>query len=273
MVAAEEVGTPSAVEALGKVSAIIRGSDAEDLTEFFKNGGLAIFSGSPTAAIMAKLSMFGHTARPCLDCGGDLASWREGTGFQASKADPRKVSQKQRDLLALLDVFVPDDGLLPPAGDKLCPTCKGRGWALPKFRTHSHGPLTARPTGSSKHGKPGSSIDVNETSMALMGRVSSRLARVREAQGSTPAAEALEAWYSPSPDARTLGSLWCFTAVGKTMLRKNPRRLPPTQLWQNLRNEQAQKPTDGRAAQFKAADEQSGELYRAACILWNEVGR
>lgn len=271
MVAAQEIGTPSALDALAKVSVVIRASDAEELRRYFRQGGLGVFNGSPTASLMARLSMFAHTARPCLACGGDEKRWSGGSGFVSSTSKPREVSPQSRALLAALDIFVPDDGLLPPAEDTVCRPCEGRGWALPKFKTHSRGMITARPTGSSKKGGGGSAVDVNETDMALMGRVSGRLDKVRQVQGDMPATATLEAWYGA--DGGTLGSIWHLTPSGKSMQRKNPNRLPPQQLWQNLRNEQAEKPTDGRAAQFKAADEQAEQLYRATCMLWNEVTR
>lgn len=271
MAAAQEIGNPSALDALAKVSAVIRASDAEELRRYFRQGGLSVFNGSPTASLMARMSMFAHTARPCVACGGDESRWTGGSGFVASKTNPREVSAKQREILALLAIYVPEDGLLPPADDTVCRVCEGRGWALPRFKTHGRAPITARPTGSSKRGGGGSAVDVNETDMALMGRVSGRLDKVRHAQGGLPAAATLERFYGP--DGGTIQSLWEFTPSGKNMLKKNPHKLPPTQLWQNLRNEQAEKPTDGRAAQFKAADEQAEALYRATCTLWNEVTR
>lgn len=271
MSAAQEIGTPSALDALAKVSAVIRSSDAEELRKYFRQGGLSVFNGSPTAALMARLSMFGQTARPCEACGGDVARWIGGSGFVPSRPKPRETTEKQRALLAALDIFVPDDGLLPPAGDTVCRPCEGRGWALPRYRTHGRAPVTARPTGSSKTGGGGSAVDVKETDMALMGRVSGRLDKVRIAQGEVPAAAALERYYGP--DGGTLASIWELTSSGKTMLRKNPAKLPPTQLWQNLRNEQAAKPTDGRRQQFEAADHQAESLYRASCTIWNEVTR
>lgn len=271
MAAAQEIGTPSALDALAKVSAVIRASDAEELRRYFRQGGLAVFNGSPTAALMARLSMFGHTARPCLACGGDEMRWIGGSGFVASRPKPRETTEKQRALLAALDIFVGADGLLPPAEDTVCRACEGRGWALPRFKTHGRGAITARPTGSSKKGGGGAAVDVNETDMALMGRVSGRLDKVRHAQGDLPCAAALERFYGP--DGGTMQALWELTPSGRNMLKKNPQRLPPAQLWQNLRNEQAEKPTDGRASQFRAADEQSEALYRQTCMLWNEVTR
>ncbi|HTJ17807.1 MAG TPA: hypothetical protein VL494_13600 [Steroidobacteraceae bacterium] len=270
MSAAPEIGFPSAVSALAKTSSVIKASDAEELRRYFRQGGLSVFNGSPTAALMARLSMFGRTAHPCPDCGGDVKRWIGGSGFVASSPKPREMSERQRALLAALEIFVPD-GLLPPADDTVCRTCEGRGWSLPRHRTHSRAPITARPTGSSKRGHAGSAVDVNESDMALMGRVSGRLDRLRLAQGDLPASATLEAFFGP--DGGTLGALWHLVASGKSMLRKNPNKLPPQQLWQNLRAEQSEKPTDGRAAQFKAADEQATALFQASCLLWNQVVR
>jgi len=255
----------SGLAPLPRFSAIIPASDAEDLRWYFRSGGLAVFAQSPTAALLARLEMFGKTARPCERCGGDVERWNGGTGFEASKV-PTAPSDKQRAYLALLELDVPD--LMPLMGDRVCRDCDGRGWALPRFKTHSTAQLTARPSGSSVSDCGGFEIDV--TDLARLGRVSGRLANVRALQDRAPIAPALDAYFSP--DGGNLGALWHLVPSGKTMLRTNPQRLPPQQFFSNLRAAQSEKPSEKRAAQFRAAEEQATELFTACGRLWNQAG-
>lgn len=256
----------SELVSLAVVSAVINATDAADLRWYFRSGGLAVFAQSPTASLMARLEMFGRLARPCERCGGDPVKWTSGTGFEASK--PRSApTERQRAYLALLELEIPD--LLPAAGDRLCRDCGGRGWTLPRYRTHAAAALTARPTGSSKR-TAGGGVEVDATDLARLGRVSGRLSSVRERQGPVPATSALEAYYSP--DGGSLGALWHLVPAGKTMLRTNHQRLPPTQFFQNLRAEQSERPSAKRRAQFEAAESQARDLFTATGRLWNECG-
>jgi hypothetical protein len=268
MSAAQEIGTPEPEQDLGlaKYSTVIAAKHAELLRWYFRNGGLEMFAHSPTAALLERARMFSYTATPCLTCGGDEARWQGGSGFVHTTAK-RRTTDEQRAMLALLDLKLDDDGLLPPAGDLVCRECEGRGWRLPKRYTHSREPITARPTGSSKRGYGAACATVSDADMDDLGKVTTWLARTAGLWA--PARAALETYYAP--DGGNLNALWALVPAGKTMLRTNPQRLPPTQLFQNLRNQQAEKPTDKRRAQFAAADEQAAELLAAVGTVWNQA--
>lgn len=250
---------------LPRFSAVIPASDSEDLRWYFRTGGLAVFAQSPTAALLARLEMYGKLARPCERCGGDPDRWTGGSGFEASKA-PSAPTEKQREFLALLELEVPE---LIAMGDRVCRGCDGRGWALPRFRTHSTAPLTARPSMSTKWREAGG-VEIDATDLARLGRVSGKLSGIRARQGEAPFAGALEAYFSP--DGGSIGALWHLVPSGKTMLRTNPQRLPPQQFFANLRAAQAEKPNDKRRSQFEAAEQQASELFAGCGRLWNEIG-
>lgn len=262
------ISEPVRPHLLEKYSAIIRAADSELLRWYYRSGGLEMFSGSPLANILERANMFRYTAAPCLTCGGDEGAWFGGCGFVNTKGK-RPLDDAQRERLAKAEAALDADGLLPAAGDMVCRECDGRGWRLPKKFTHSREPITARPTGSSKNGGCGSAADVNETDMEKLGKVTTYLARVRGIQGNIPVVQALDAFFSP--DGGNLNALWALVPAGKTMLRSNPQKLPPTQLFQNLRVQQAEKPTDKRRAQFAAADEQSEALLGAMGMIWNQA--
>jgi hypothetical protein len=259
-------------ELLPKVSAIISARDSEDLRWYFKTGGLNMFSGSPLGAMLHKMELFHTAARPCTKCGGDLQRWNGGTGFMPEETDSESpkglATDKQAEIAALLDIQLAREGLAA-LGCKLCTSCGGRGWALPKRKTQLTKPLTARPTGGSKQGGQGNGVDVSDQNMARLGRVSRRMDMVRAAQGNYPAAAAIEAYYSPDA-GDDVGCLWHLVPAGKTMLRGNSSKLHHTQFFQNLRAEDRQNPDNNRQLQFAAAQEQSTELFRVSCQMWNE---
>lgn len=254
---------------LEKVSAVMGAQDADDLRWYFANGGLNQFAGSPLGAMLEKMELFSAAARPCVDCGGDLSSWTGGYGFLPDATPIDGLTDAQRDQLQLLNITLKSEGLAP-VGDCTCKRCKGTGWVIPKHRTHAHGPLTARPTGSSKKGGNGGGIDVSEVNMATLGRVTRKLTMVRGAEGNIPAGAALEAFYSPD-SSDDPGCLWHLVPVGKTMLRGNSQKLHPNQFFQNLRLEQEANPSANRKMQFEEAQTQATELYRASCQIWNGV--
>lgn len=267
-IAAIELDSLAAPIELERVSAVLSARDAEDLRWYFRSGGLAIFAQSPTAALIARLQMFGQTARPCLRCGGDTVKWNGGTGFVDSRTGraplTAEATRQSLDMVALLDIELP-----VALGDKLCPSCDGRGWAVPRWKTHSRAPITARPNGGSMPGKSTTGVDVDVTDLARLGHVTSWLDRIRARQGELPAAAVLEAYYSP--DGGSLGSLWAFTPAGKKMLKTNPRDLYPREFFANEREAQSTNPNDKRRLLFKAAEEQAEETFTAACRVANEA--
>jgi hypothetical protein len=237
----------------------ISSTDADDLRWYFRDGLKRLEQPSNMQAQLDRLSLYFHCAKPCTDCGGDVQKSIAGCGWIPTKSKGRPPTDWERSMLGMLDC-------LPPAADKLCPKCEGKGWVEGKRSRASRGPQTARPTGSSKHGNPGREVGGSE-SLARLGRVSRRLAMVRER--SYVAAGAIAAYYSP--DGGDFGALWHLTPAGRKMLKANPHGLPHQQLFANLREAQTKTPTDGRRAQFDAANEQARELYQHAVEVWGQV--
>lgn len=247
---------------LPKVSAVIAASDAEDLSWYFKSGGLGVFMPSSTGTLIDRLKLMAP-GRPCLNCGGDAPSGRGGCGFVVTKTRGKAPSADQRLILAMLDLDIPDE--MPPGADQVCKECDGRGWVMGRLSSAKK-PLTARPTGSSKKGG-GGGVNVASENLERLGRVSGRLSSLRAAQGRVPADLALEAFYAPG--GGSTGALWELVAAGKTMLRRNTQKLPPIQFFANERADQADKPNHNREQQFRTAERQAVELHHAACTLWN----
>ncbi len=245
------------------VAVIIRNEDRKDLQWYYRTGGLELFAHSPTQALLERANLYNRTAKPCGRCGGDEARWISGTGFVNSKK-AQEVSDHQDQLLSLLGIDLP-----AAAGDRLCPDCDGRGWALPKRQTRSTEAITARPTGSSKKGIGAASANVGDANMARLGHVSKALAQVRDREGGIPAELALSSYFSP--DGGSLLALWWLVPSGKTMLRVNPHRLPAKQLFANLIDQQNETPIEKRYRQFEAADKQANDLLEFALQLWNNA--
>ncbi len=244
-------------------SAIMRPSDAADLRWYCRSGGFGVFAPSSTGALMAQLDMFARVAIPCTACGGDPATNKPGCGFITRKVVGRPPTEYERAMLALLDLHPGET--LPPDPDTECTKCGTYGWLFGKKRPPSGGAITARPTGSSKHNSAG--VSVSDGNITRLGLVSRRLAAV---QAVAPAARwALEAYHAP--DGGDPGALWHLVPAGKTMLKTNPHKLPPAQLFANVRAEQAERPSEKRAKLIAAATEQATELYAASCRTWNSV--
>lgn len=260
--------------------------DQELLRWYYRTGGLGHDTASATARAIALLEQRRRVAVACRRCGGDPATDRPGTGFvdSATGRAPERPSEGQTDLLALLEIE------LPQLGDAVCPSCGGRGWRvgarsvgrarqiaalvppLSPFRlrrTGAPGTPTAWPTSASHEGQA-AAVERSVVSLARLGEVSRRLRAVREGGELGRLCElALEAYFSP--DGGSIAALWHLTPAGRTMLRHNPHKLSPAQLFANLRNEQRDKRNPSRQAQFDAADEQSRALLARACSAWNET--
>lgn len=247
---------------LPKVSAVIAASDAEDLSWYFRSGGLGIFMPSSTGTLIDRLKLMAP-GRPCDNCGGDAETGRSGCGFVVTKLRGKPPSADQRLVMAMLEIDIPDE--MPPGADQVCKECDGRGWVMGRFSSAKK-PLTARPTGSSKRGG-GGGVNVSGENLEKLGRVSGRLSAVRSRQGAVPADLALEAFYAPG--GGSTAALWELVPAGKTMLRRNSQKLPPTQFFANERADQADKPNANRDQQFRTAERQSTELHVAACLIWN----
>lgn len=256
------------------VSAVLPAEVSGAIDWYFRIGGIGAFSSSRTGALLARAELFSIIARPCERCGGDQVKWTGGSGFESSKKQKNPVlfkslTGRQKEQLALIEGAMPD---LPAAvGDRLCGGCYGRGWALSQKVSHSRGELTARPMGSSVKAGGGQSVMAEDASLAKLGSVSKLLDRAQEIR---PGAYGdLEAFHSPGSYKGTWTALWHRTPAGKTMLHANGATLHHLLFFANERSDQESKPNDKRAAQFKAADEQSSERYRDACRACNEAMR
>jgi ribosomal protein L40E len=251
----------------------IQPDDAADLRAFFGAGGATgAFLGSSFGAQLDRVERYAFRAKPCRRCGGDPTLWTGGSGFVASTRKARIANQQQVEYLALIGIEVAKSGLLPPPGDTECRKCHGRGWVVPTrpSRSANKAALTARPTGSSKHGV-GPSSSVSGTDIALIGRIGRF---VDELGGlSRRSVEELASWFGTPRDegGMSIRALWHLTPAGKTMLRRNNLDLPPALFFENERSAQAEKPDANRKQSFQAADAQAQEQWRATCRLWNHV--
>lgn len=278
--------------------------DENDLRTFWRNGGSSATTRSTTAACLAIIAQRSRVAIPCERCGGSVARGRAGTGFcDSSKPWPRPKNQKpltenEKALLGLLDLAQVDaeqelieQGLEPPLGDMLCPTCDGRGWIVgggkpPKKPKALFPPPPASPFRVSRPAQDGlpnvwptnaqeppSGYEMTaqlHTDLQLLGRMSHRTRVVLEGDRGALAVEALGAFFAP--DGGTIAALWHLTAAGKKMLRTNPLNLHHRELFANLREQQALKPDANRGELFVTADKQALALFQWACEQWNAAG-
>lgn len=264
---------------LERVSGVLSATDAADIRWYFQSGGLDQFSVSSMAGMLARAELFAFTARPCERCGGSIAKWIAGSGFECSKTIGRAPTDYEAALLKILEIDL--DGLLPPAGDKVCRDCDGRGWTLAQRYRHSNAPLTARPTGSSIKSGIGGSIDLDGADLVRLGAVTSRIAAARAIH--SQAQDVLRAFYAPNAVLQfdssgkekavridgTLLALWHMVPAGKTLLRQNGLKLPPAAFFANERSRQTDAPTAKRDSQFKSCDAQAAELLSDVCRAWN----
>lgn len=237
---------------VGCCSSILHPDHAKELRGYMRGGGGARGEASTFGAQMDRVALYAHHAVPCDEC--------EGRGFVASKPDRRPVSETQRMMLEWLDINCPD---LPPMLDRICPECDGCGYYV-RFRSASHGPLTARMTGSSVRSKLGGSYCPDAADLI----VGSRLTGVGNLHMASR--HALEHYYAPN--GNNWVALWHLTPSGKTMLKgQKDARLRHREAFANLIDEQSRKPTANRKFQFNAADEQARELLTLARRIWNYV--
>lgn len=259
----------------------ISGAHQEDLRRFFREGFLRFGQSSNFGAQIERLSMYGVHARPCRKCGGDPERNIPGTGFVTDGKEFKEYLKAARLFDASVDLQTwldrhnstrferDDDGNLRAVrlvnGEITCGDCSGTGWKS-GARRRSRGPITARPTSVTQHYARPPDV-VSEVNIAWIGLMSRRIEAVRAL--SPIAAETLREYFDPAGGSPAV--LWHLTPAGRTMLRGNGRKLPQKQFFENLRDEQKMKPTDKRARQFKAADEQARELLDEMHRVWGIV--
>lgn len=260
--------------------------DDTDLRWFYANGGASATTRSTTAASLAVIESRLRYAVPCERCGGDEKALRAGTGFIFSKAAEKARQTRGEELLGLL---------LDPAqvplefGDQLCPECSGRGWLIgaKKFkRAKARRPIQRvspfRVTRPALEGLPNawpltshevpSGYEMSDrlhSDLKRLGRLSHHLKLMLEQETGAVLVGALAAYFAP--DGGTIAALWHLVPAGQKLLRTNPMKLHHSQLFANLRQEQALNPKPNRQALFDAADKQSEKLFMAACEEWNAL--
>lgn len=239
----------------------VRTTEPEDVRElkwYFAQGGLSVFGSSTFGVQLDRAALFAFGGYDCKRC--------RGSGFVSSTKQKRQANERQAELLRM--VGIDPKKLLAPAADRVCAKCDGMGWVARTRKRHDSGPLTARMTGSSKHGGAGG-VDVGDVNLARMGAVQARLTRLFEA--SPTLHTALEAYYSP--DGGSLLALYAMTAAGRKLLRKNPLGLPARQLIANEVADQKDKPNPNRRALLAAAEQDAQDLHRSAVEGWNLTRR
>lgn len=246
---------PGTLIALARVSRVMSPEDADDLKWYFRRGALRQLQQSNWGAALERMSRFAYGADPCTACGGDKKTQRAGSGFEARK----RPGSEQDAMLKLLDIEVPD------LTGKVCSKCKGFGIIARKKRRRSRGPLTARPTGSSKRGGD-TSVSIDTSDLARLGRL---IKRVEAARGVWPGAiDILEAKLGPGGDG-THWPVYPLTPAGKTLLKRASKTIAPMQALSNEHSDANAKNDRNRKALFTEAEKQAKELFQEACKAWN----
>lgn len=288
----QTINAATSPKMLERAPASIIGSDFDDLCWFFRTGGTDVFAASTSGAQWERASMFTRSWRACERCGGDTALGKPGLGFVPSKTVGRVPTSHEAELLRLLDLYV---DVLPPAADKVCPNCGGRGFLIDQSGPRGEGAVTARPTGSSVKSNLGGSVMLDDTSVARLGRVSALLGEVRDMSPSAVAV--IAAFYGPEwthvSDAEDVEAqarlparqrriangrrrdgicgmfgVWPLTPAGKTLSRRSPK-LHPLAALANQSAAERERPERKRGDLLRAAEEQATVLYVEACRIWN----
>lgn len=263
-----KLGEGPAAGAVADELSRIPSSEARDLLLFFGMGGISgAFEASPLAAMLHHQEMYAFHARPCLRCGGDKKKLLGGIGFVCSNKAARQQSEQQKVILEALGIVLP-----PGTADRVCPKCAGRGWIVPNrvSRGNKDKAVTARPTGSTKHGVA-PSVTVDGADLATLGIYGKRLGEVRKAD--LACAQAIEGWFgTPRNDGgQSVRALWALTDAGRALLKQNTLGVPPVDFFENERADQAAHPNAQRRITFAAADSQAEKLWRRSCQLWNST--
>lgn len=171
-----------------------------------------------------------------------------------------------------------------PAGDRTCLPCRGTGWR-PRERPEAPPStwkgewtdpesdlgcgLDAQPVGGSIRSS-GHGVDPGEAATERMGRVASRLARVRARD--PVLADALARHLAP--DAGGALALWEVVPSGRALLRAHLSELLPSPgaVWAALAERLRTAPTPGLARSLDATRQEALDLARRALAAWAEAG-
>lgn len=221
-------------------------------------------------------------SKPCRKCGGSAKTWRPGTGFSPAAGGSYRTAlmrmqhREWKRLRAELERsgktmpvgLRPSDlfSELPALLCKTCANCRGVGWVERKFRRRHQ--VTARPTGSSKHGST-SSVQLNDVAIARFGKVSRR---ERLVCGVSPlAAAVLKAYYWPGRE-ESITNIWPLTETGQRLLADNLLKADPLEYFHNEREVQRTKPSFQRGADLAACAREAPARFAHACEVWNSFG-
>jgi hypothetical protein len=257
---------PPDIPDLSRASAFMPAEDARRLRGYFRGGSGSMLQASNWGAQLDRLYLNSGGSLPCEACGGSIADGRVGCGFQPI-ARPKKKKTKADELLAI----VMDDPALanleaemPRMSGHYCPHCGGRGVTPLRSQTRPTGPITARPTGSSKHGSvPSTSLGDD---LVAVGWVLRGMTAIK---GVWPGAiDVLEAHLGPDADG-TLFPIYPLTPAAKKLLRKNPHGLTPLKLLANEYTAAIEHQDATKKAIFATAETQARELRERATRAWN----
>ena len=145
---------------LDTVSSTLAVEDARDLRWFFRGDSTAGPQQSTFSAQLERAAMFSFGSKPCRRCGGRNKPEKPGTGFVPKDGTPywralrayRKRMVRELGIAGQYKASVLREMFseLPALACRECPACNGRGWIARTGRAKSRGPITARPTGSSR---------------------------------------------------------------------------------------------------------------------------
>lgn len=276
------------------VPSTLEADDVKELRWYSRQTSLFAPTHSSFYSQLQRAALLSFGSRNCTRCGGSADPDRPGRGFLPLKPRIKYEEQLRRFRVAecrrlgfswrrsakevaklralgleawtwsMIEEFYPE---LPSLECKECPSCKGRGVIPRQVRARNSRAITARPTGSSKHGGNGPSQDTDEASLHRRGRIDRRLARTRTR--CPRVAFLLDAYYAPG--AESLTSIWRFTKIGQLLLEQNHLGLTDREFFKNSRDAQKRNPDKHRAWQFDRADSEAQELLDLACRTWNEV--
>jgi hypothetical protein len=273
VVASPVISIPPADDALpdlSRASAFMQAEDTRRLRGYFRGNGGGGFQVSNWGAQLDRLSLHSAGSLPCESCGGNIKTGRIGCGFQpvrqAKKKKKAQVTKADEMLALLLDnpALAKVEAEMPRMSGDYCVPCGGRGVTPQRSQTRPTGPVTARPTGSSKHGSvPSTALGDN---LIAVGWVLRGLTAVKEVWPGSIAV--FDAYLGPEGDG-TLFPVYPLTPAGKKLLRKNPQGLTPIALLSNEYAAAIEHQDETKKALFDAAKTQAAELRERAIRAWN----
>src|SRR5512145_1982459 len=188
-----------------------------------------VVGGSTFGVQLEGMARMAFGCRMCVTCGGDPRTGTPGSGFviagevgrtekqRARKRGRREISDLTR---AFFEEIGEDPDSLEPLRDTPCPSCGGFGFIPRSSRVRARGPITARPTGSSRTPIIGSGggYYIAENAVPLCGSVGRYLAelRRRDELERTRHAQVVEVYIEHATEV----PLWLMTPAGIALLKR-----------------------------------------------------